>query len=165
MNVNGSNAILLFRIQPSTWKNLTWKKRTESFSTRNEWSLCHLKSLIREFTEYPVHLYRFCKSVLLFCVSVLGRLRDLQHTFAVTSGSPSTKFSWIMWFGVSFEFSSLRICKPLFSCKWARWNLCVINLSSQHHLAVPPWNHACRVLDERLYLHCYDSIVWNEYWT
>ena len=30
------------------------------------------------------------KSVLLFCVSVLRRLRDLQYRFAVTSGSPST---------------------------------------------------------------------------
>ena len=29
------------------------------------------------------------KSLLLFCVSILGRLRDLQFIFAVTSGSPS----------------------------------------------------------------------------
>ena len=35
-----------------------------------------------------VRSYR--KSVLSFCVSVLGRLRDLQYIFAVTSGSPST---------------------------------------------------------------------------
>ena len=29
------------------------------------------------------------KSVLQFCVSVLGRLNDVQYIFAVTSGSPS----------------------------------------------------------------------------
>ena len=38
------------------------------------------------FTRWP-RSYR--KSVFYFCVSVLGRLRDLQYIFAVTSGSPS----------------------------------------------------------------------------
>ena len=30
-----------------------------------------------------------------FCVSVLGRLRDLQYIFAVTSGSPSISI-WLL---------------------------------------------------------------------
>ena len=33
------------------------------------------------------------KSVLQFCVFVLGRLRDLQYIFAVTYGAPS--ISWV----------------------------------------------------------------------
>ena len=39
---------------------------------------------------YGVQTGYLPQSVLQFCVSVLGRLRDLQYIFAVTSGSPST---------------------------------------------------------------------------
>ena len=57
-------------------------------------SVMHKKSLI-DITGWT-RSYR--KSVMLFCVSVFGRLRDLQYILAVTSGSPSIFInpSWVI---------------------------------------------------------------------
>ena len=41
----------------------------------------------------------YLKSVLKICVYVLGRLRDLQYIFAVTSGSPSISYGWFVGVG------------------------------------------------------------------
>ena len=49
----------------------------------------YLKYLNKCFIWYTGWARSYRKSVLYFCLSVLGRLRDLQYIFAVTFGAPS----------------------------------------------------------------------------
>ena len=102
----------------------TWKKCHLTFFSFTVLNIFHLTCL--SFTNSAVdsmnHYIRkywgtrnYRKSVLEFCVSVLGRLRDLQYIFAVTSGSPSIS----RW--------SSSLCGELYSTRRYRISLLVFS--------------------------------------
>mgnify|MGYP006975458761 CR=1 FL=1 len=82
------------RMQTSIRAESGWITRSKSIESHHccfYWKITYLLM----WGGYTGWSRSYRKSVLEFCVSVLGRLSDLQYIFAVTSGSPSMRISTI----------------------------------------------------------------------